>query len=176
MAEVTDTASVLPSHASGTSTPTRHPWLSGGPLYAFTLPPELLDILTLRSLTGQADNKGDDRKKAVEDDTAHSYEQTALGCNLCQVGTFESLPEQRAHFSSDWHRFNVKRKLDNKDPVAEDQWDNLVDCKHCECSTVYSLTVTWHQQDRLNFATEVTCSCRHTLIIPLCPIQPSVIL
>lgn len=127
---------------SSTNGFTRHPLLST-PLYAFALPPELLQILSLRSPLGGVarpapgqlpEEEGADEED--EEDDAHPTEKdengipsTALGCNICRADRFESIQEQRTHFSSDWHRYNVKRKMEDKSTVDHTQWEGLVDCQ-----------------------------------------------
>ncbi|KAH7434578.1 hypothetical protein KP509_06G024000 [Ceratopteris richardii] len=44
-------------------------------------------------------------------------------CNTCNKIEFSSLEEQRSHFKSDLHRFNVKRKLIGKDPLSEELFE-----------------------------------------------------
>ncbi|ERN19487.1 hypothetical protein AMTR_s00069p00197120 [Amborella trichopoda] len=46
-------------------------------------------------------------------------------CNTCK-SEFESLEEQRSHFKSDIHRFNVKLSLAGKSTVKEEDFDELV--------------------------------------------------
>lgn len=43
-------------------------------------------------------------------------------CNTCK-SSFESLLDQRSHFKSDFHRFNVKLTVAGKDTVKEDDFD-----------------------------------------------------
>lgn len=45
-------------------------------------------------------------------------------CNTCKV-EFESLQDQRSHFKSDIHRYNVKRSLAGKDILKEEDLDEL---------------------------------------------------
>ncbi|KAI8915473.1 hypothetical protein DFJ77DRAFT_430274 [Powellomyces hirtus] len=40
----------------------------------------------------------------------------------------------RAHFKSDWHRYNIKRKLQEKPPVSEDVFDELAEVSSIEAS------------------------------------------
>lgn len=42
---------------------------------------------------------------------------------------FESAADQRAHFKTDFHRVNVKRRLANRGPLSEDDFEKLLD-KH----------------------------------------------
>ena len=45
----------------------------------------------------------------------------AKTCNTCGGG-FVSTADYRAHFRSDWHRFNQKLKLQGRDPVSEEEF------------------------------------------------------
>lgn len=92
-----------------------------GPLYAFTLPNKLLDSLQLRqgSLIAQVESTDQPAQREAE-------ASTSLGCNLCKVSTFQSVANQRLHFRSDWHRYNLhltgagsKR---NVSPLTEEQF------------------------------------------------------
>lgn len=42
---------------------------------------------------------------------------------------FESVADQRAHYKSDWHRFNLARKGKGQVPVAEDDFDRLIEAE-----------------------------------------------
>lgn len=46
---------------------------------------------------------------------------TAKSCNTCG-GSFANAAEYRAHFRSDWHRFNQKLKLKSIPPVSEEEF------------------------------------------------------
>lgn len=53
-------------------------------------------------------------------------------CHACNIGTgttpgFASLAEQRAHFKTDWHRFNIKRALARQSPLSETEFAALLD-------------------------------------------------
>lgn len=45
---------------------------------------------------------------------------TSQVCSLCSV-QFGNLSEQRQHFKLDWHRYNIRRKLQSKSIVNEDE-------------------------------------------------------
>ncbi|KAG0631511.1 hypothetical protein M758_1G259600 [Ceratodon purpureus] len=45
-------------------------------------------------------------------------------CHGCRA-VFQSLEEQRAHFKSDFHKFNVKRKLAGKEALNEDEFEEV---------------------------------------------------
>ncbi|WVQ97780.1 hypothetical protein IAU59_004894 [Kwoniella sp. CBS 9459] len=46
-------------------------------------------------------------------------------CISCRVA-FETAAEQRAHFSTDWHRYNMKRRVANLPPVAAEAFNEKV--------------------------------------------------
>eukprot|EP00850_Spirogloea_muscicola_P019404 SM000190S04840 [mRNA] locus=s190:27194:33886:+ [translate_table: standard] len=48
-----------------------------------------------------------------------------LTCHACGAA-FAAAAEQRAHFRTDWHRLNVKRRLAQKRPLSEDEFEELV--------------------------------------------------
>lgn len=43
-------------------------------------------------------------------------------CLACQVA-FQSADGQRTHYRSDWHRYNLKRKVVNLPPVTFEQFN-----------------------------------------------------
>jgi len=45
-----------------------------------------------------------------------------LTCITCRVG-FHSSDLQRSHYKSDWHRYNLKRKVIQLDPVTEEKFN-----------------------------------------------------
>jgi hypothetical protein len=53
----------------------------------------------------------------------------AKSCNTCG-GAFVTAAEYRAHFKSDWHRFNQKLKLQGKGPITEQEF-MLCDADMC---------------------------------------------
>ena len=130
--------------ASGSSTPSLLPQGGAPPLYAFSLPQEILQQLALRSpLGGHAavtpaggeapqseQQEGQDEREGQEQqsvDGTESSEAAGLGCSLCRSNRFESIQDQRHHFSSDWHRYNVKRRLAGKPAVNEEDWEGMVE-------------------------------------------------
>ncbi|KAI8590113.1 hypothetical protein BDZ88DRAFT_415590 [Geranomyces variabilis] len=58
---------------------------------------------------------------------------TSTACGACAI-KFAAAAEMRAHFKTDWHRYNLKRKLADKPPVSEDHFDELVDVSSIEAS------------------------------------------
>ena len=126
--------------ASGSSTPSLLPQGGAPPLYAFSLPQEILHLLALRSpLGGQAavpspeqqqeahDEQDGRAQPAGESASSDALDSAGLGCSLCRSNRFESIQDQRHHFSSDWHRYNVKRRLASKPAVNEEEWEGMVE-------------------------------------------------
>ncbi|KAF8998549.1 hypothetical protein BDQ17DRAFT_1543980 [Cyathus striatus] len=90
--------------------------------HIFSLPPELLASLTPRNLV----NKQTSRAPSPE----FASQQTATGpraCNVCLGVNFRDVDEQRTHFRSDWHKYNVKIRLRGGQPVGESQFAQLVE-------------------------------------------------
>ena len=48
-------------------------------------------------------------------------------CNICLGVTFSNVDDQRSHFRSDWHRYNVKAKLSNGKIVSETDFASLLE-------------------------------------------------
>lgn len=91
-------------------------------LYLFDLPRNLLDTLTVRGATVVAEEP--------KPEPTHATPASALSgrsCAVCQGATFVDLDDQRTHFRSDWHRYNVKTRLANGKPVTEQEFASLVD-------------------------------------------------
>lgn len=57
---------------------------------------------------------------------------TARACNICQSAEFADVDQQRAHYRSDWHRYNVKTRITGHPPVSEAGFAGLVEGK-CFC-------------------------------------------
>jgi hypothetical protein len=78
------------------------------PLYAYSLPPQLLDILSVRSVAPIPEPEPIAQKE--QPPAPPPIPGGALSCQTCGNVVFGSVEEQRAHFRSDWHRFNVAGK------------------------------------------------------------------
>ncbi|KAL5792552.1 hypothetical protein ACOSP7_001146 [Xanthoceras sorbifolium] len=104
----------------------------------FDLPPNFFDSCRLLSSTATSvseTNGGfEDSARETLDETddfekeeRSSKSGVALSrwtCNTCKT-EFESLQDQRSHFKSDIHRFNVKLTIAGKDIVKEEDLDEL---------------------------------------------------
>ncbi len=96
------------------------------------LPRELLDTLTLRTLFSDSPSPSKpvlplavDDGKQVQDASGTNIGSRA--CNICLGVTFSDVDEQRTHFRSDWHRYNVKTRLNGGQSVSEEAFSQLVE-------------------------------------------------
>ena len=107
--------------------PAKHPALSR-PLYAFDLPPALHNTLKLRSRIEEseasqllapsiASSQPAPAQESSSDDAGQIRNPSHLRvppCSLCPgCPPFASVTAQRAHFRSDWHRYNVQLNVQN---------------------------------------------------------------
>lgn len=92
--------------------------------HVYSLPVELLDTLTPRNLVNQPPGP-----TPISEPSEQTPATTtgARACNICLAATFLDVDEQRAHFRSDWHRYNVKTRLNGGNPVSEVAFGELVD-------------------------------------------------
>ena len=127
--------------------PTKHPFLAR-PLYAYDLPSGLAESLKLRSIDAKdpielAHNappaessvsaaSASSPAPAPSSQTAASQLQTQASnakvppCTLCpSCHAFTSVSAQRAHFRSEWHRYNVQLNLRSSQLVDESTFDKL---------------------------------------------------
>ncbi|KAI0334515.1 hypothetical protein GY45DRAFT_1343264 [Cubamyces sp. BRFM 1775] len=96
--------------------------------HVFSLPKELLDTLVPRNILNQATVS--ETVPPARSESPPPTAQPAVGsraCNICLGATFVDVEDQRAHFRSDWHRHNVKVRLNGGEPVSEARFAQLVD-------------------------------------------------
>jgi len=91
------------------------------PPSAFDLPGELLSTFSLRS-----DQKTLNEAPTTSEEQDEFIDKDGLSCALCGVRS-ASVLDQRSHARSDVHRFNLKRKLRNQNPVSEVEFEKLVE-------------------------------------------------
>ncbi|KAL1943104.1 hypothetical protein VTO73DRAFT_4775 [Trametes versicolor] len=99
--------------------------MSQSQYHLFSLPQEILDTLVPRNIANQTTAPPPPRT-----DSATLAPQPTAGsraCNICLGATFVDVDDQRAHFRSDWHRYNVKIRLGGGEPVSEARFAQLVD-------------------------------------------------
>lgn len=92
--------------------------------HVFTLPPELLQSLTPRTLFAQPQSLPEPKPPVPEEQLGKSGSKS---CNVCLGASFKDIEEQRAHFRSDWHRYNVKIKLNGGTPLSEADFGESID-------------------------------------------------
>lgn len=96
--------------------------------HVFALPPELLEALTPRNLISQTPPPaGDVSHPETPDPTPSQTTSGARACNVCLGLTFKDVEEQRTHFRSDWHRYNVKVRLNGGKPVSASDFARLLE-------------------------------------------------
>ena len=119
------------SRLSVTTTTNRHPLLSRS-LSVYSIPPPLLDILTVRSIQAgepiiPEEEQVDEKEPSLVDEPAGTG--SSLTCQTCLGTSFASLDEQRAHFKSDWHRYNAKVTLERsgKGAMTAEEFEEIND-------------------------------------------------
>lgn len=118
MSAATSSATPNPSAPSSPRLqPTRRHPLVQRPLYAFQLPPTLLDSIALRSIDVEQVAVHDqpptnDGGNGSAKPASATISSNSLTCTLCPSHpSFPSSAHQRAHFRSEWHRFNLQLML-----------------------------------------------------------------
>ena len=105
---------------------TRSPWSQMAPqeqYHVFSLPKELLESLVPRNIINRAPTPS--RSPSPPAPTIST--NAARACNICLGIGFTDVNEQRRHYRSDWHRYNVKMRLNGANAVSEAQFSQLVD-------------------------------------------------
>lgn len=102
------------------------------PIHLFSIPLSITNSLTLRG--GPNYRSSVDlppiESSSIEPSTSTSVPNaSSLTCTTCSGATFVDVNEQRIHFRSDWHRYNVKIRLQNptSKPVTEAEFGDLVE-------------------------------------------------
>ncbi|KAJ7224461.1 hypothetical protein GGX14DRAFT_425746 [Mycena pura] len=90
--------------------------------HVYALPGELVDTLAPRNLSSAARLRTPSPPPIASAPTTGSR-----ACNVCNGATFTDVEEQRLHFRSDWHRYNVKTRLNGGPPVSELEFSKLID-------------------------------------------------
>ncbi|KAJ1595464.1 hypothetical protein NDA14_006448 [Ustilago hordei] len=129
-------AEVNPAKKDENARLAKHPSLVR-PLYAFDLPPALHNTLKLRSRIEEAEASqllapsNAPSQSLVSQDQTQSDDQSQVRnpshlrvppCSLCPgCPPFPSVTAQRAHFRSDWHRYNVQLNVQNGSVLVSEQ-------------------------------------------------------
>ncbi|RKF59817.1 VMS1-like protein [Golovinomyces cichoracearum] len=95
--------------------------------YVFNLPNDLLNTLIYHQ--DATDQRGDESKEQGdihESEVAQYENQTGPQlCSICDV-RFSTVEAQRSHVKSDLHCYNLKRKINGREIVTEDQLEQLI--------------------------------------------------
>ncbi|SAM85770.1 related to VMS1-component of a Cdc48p-complex involved in protein quality control [Ustilago bromivora] len=129
-------AEVNPAKKDENARLAKHPSLVR-PLYAFDLPPALHNTLKLRSRIEEAEasqllapSNAPSQSLASQDQTQSDDQSQVRNpshlrvppCSLCPgCPPFPSVTAQRAHFRSDWHRYNVQLNVQNGSVLVSEQ-------------------------------------------------------
>lgn len=101
------------------------------PLSVYSIPPELLEALSVRSIQSQGEaateTDNEDARPEAQAQPPPVASGSGLGCQTCPGASFSTPEDQRAHFKTDWHRYNSKAKLDNSKVVTADEFETVVD-------------------------------------------------
>jgi hypothetical protein len=98
--------------------------------HVFSIPQHLLDNLVPRNIGNQHATVPNESSRPATPSlpsAATSATSGARACNICLGVAFAGVDEQRAHFRSDWHRYNVKIRMSGGIAVSETQFTQLVD-------------------------------------------------
>ncbi|KAJ3865890.1 hypothetical protein EV359DRAFT_62791 [Lentinula novae-zelandiae] len=91
--------------------------------HVYSLPSDLLQSLVPRN-SPVGDNQP--APPSIEAIPPSSTSATTA-CNICLGVSFADVDQQRIHFRSDWHRYNVKNRLNGGQPVSESDFNQLID-------------------------------------------------
>lgn len=98
--------------------------------HVFSIPQHLLDTLVPRNignLPSSVPAATEEPSRAASPAPAPAAPAGARACNICLGVTFADVDEQRTHFRSDWHRYNVKMRMSGANAVSEAQFAQLAD-------------------------------------------------
>lgn len=101
------------------STSQRHPLISK-PLYVFDLPKEVVNHLEVCDALSPFATRSGDQNGLRSTDVANAAstlgaEKNQASCPICPgAGNFSTVAEQRGHYRSDWHRFNLQLERGGK--------------------------------------------------------------
>jgi hypothetical protein len=103
--------------------------------HVFSLPAEILNTLVSRHRLVPKRSRSPSPVPAVIPTQGLST-SGPRACNVCHAATFDDVEDQRAHFRSDWHRYNVKMRSNGGNPVGESDFAALVDGQRTGHSTI----------------------------------------
>ena len=95
-------------------------------LYDKDLVPLLKGIKPAPFVFGIPDEDGDEEEDQRQKDV-FSIGNWAQACSSCGGVKFDSLEDQRQHYKLDWHRFNLKKRLEGEPSVTEQQFEKILE-------------------------------------------------
>ncbi|CAE6525163.1 unnamed protein product [Rhizoctonia solani] len=99
------------------------------PIHVFNIPANLLEVLSLRESSLVASLPPATTPNRPTTPPQPTPTGSAPSCTVCLGASLSDVKEQREHFRSDWHRYNVKMRLQDTShqPVSEEQFTKLVE-------------------------------------------------
>ncbi|CAE6482054.1 unnamed protein product [Rhizoctonia solani] len=99
------------------------------PIHVFSIPANLLEVLSLRESSLVANPPPAATPKRPETPPQSASTGSTPSCTVCLGANLSDVKDQRAHFRSDWHRYNVKMRLQDAShqPASEEQFTKLVE-------------------------------------------------
>ncbi|QRW03022.1 cytoplasm protein [Ceratobasidium sp. AG-Ba] len=101
------------------------------PIHVFDIPSGVVDVLSLRasSLAANPIAAATASGRPATPVQSRQLAGAAPSCTTCGGAILADVKDQRAHFRSDWHRYNVKMRLQDSSyqPVSEQQFAKLVE-------------------------------------------------
>ncbi|KAJ4473690.1 hypothetical protein J3R30DRAFT_3510836 [Lentinula aciculospora] len=127
--------------------------------HVYSLPSELLQSLVLRNTP-----TGDDQHtlKPPSPEPVPPSSTSTISCSICLGVSFTDVNQQRTHFRSDWHRYNVKSRLNGGQPVSLSDFAQLIDALEDSLSGSESSTDEGSDSDHDAVSTLVSKHKRRT--------------
>eukprot|EP00088_Acartia_fossae_P036290 TRINITY_DN3748_c0_g1_i11.p1 TRINITY_DN3748_c0_g1~~TRINITY_DN3748_c0_g1_i11.p1 ORF type:complete len:689 (-),score=165.42 TRINITY_DN3748_c0_g1_i11:121-2187(-) len=93
-------------------------------------------ILTFENLQTNTDEKEKNIEEIISEKSSNDEESSnQLKCSYCQVA-FDDISDQRNHYKQDWHRYNLKRSLESKSAVSENDFVTLIEGKDADTLSI----------------------------------------
>ncbi|SCU83531.1 LAFA_0D04126g1_1 [Lachancea sp. 'fantastica'] len=108
------------------------PRIKSNDLYVFQLPQDILNSLQLMVFDDSVAEVQTDKPSAVANvkKEASKEDQSVQGrCGTCEI---DSKPDGKEHYKTDFHRFNIKRRLNGLSPITLSEFEKLVENEDVE--------------------------------------------
>ncbi|KAG8391697.1 hypothetical protein BUALT_Bualt01G0214200 [Buddleja alternifolia] len=118
----------------------------------FEVSPDFFDSCRLlpspsSSLPDSDTSQSDDNSSSSSSSSVNAKIMQRWSCNTCKA-EFESLHDQRLHFKSDIHRFNIKLSFAGKSIIKEEDFDEAASDSLCKDYDVSSISGSEDEDDR----------------------------